>query len=80
VLALVATHVHDLVGRVDERQGSALDRVSFAGEREHRSVVVRIARPVQETHPGGVSDDPREPVDDVESASLADVRYALDDA
>ena len=80
MLARVTAHVHDLVGRVNERESRALDGLGVACEREHRTVVIRITRPVQKAHAGGHRDDLREPVDDVETAPLADVRYALDDA
>ena len=76
----MSAHVDRVERRVDERERGALDSVWIAGEREHRPVVVWIARPIQQSHTGSRGDHLCEPVDDVRPATLADVGNAFDDA
>ena len=78
VLALMGVHV-DLVDRSgDQALEGRRDGLVLAGDREHRAVVARVARPVEQAARRARSDGLGQPVDDVEPAALGDVRDGLD--
>ena len=75
-----ACDVH--VDLVDRGRHQPLERVAdravLAGHREHRAVVARVARPVEQVHAGTRLDRLGQPVDDLEPPALGDVRDGLD--
>ena len=62
VLALVASMSMSSIARRDQRLEAVADRVVLAGQREHRPVVARVARPVEQEHAVGRGDG-RRPAD-----------------
>ena len=62
------------------RSRAAVDRLVLAGHREHRPVVARVARPIEQEDAVARLDldGLRHPVDDVEPAALRDVRDGFD--
>ena len=79
MLTLVGVHVDLVDRRGDEPLEGVADRVVLAGHREHRPVVARVARAVEQGDLGDGRDRVGKPVDDVEPAPLGDVRDRLDE-
>ncbi len=78
MLARVRAHVDLAIRRGDEGMRGGRDRFGVAGEREHRAVVIAVARLVEKPNAGDLADGLRQPVDHIAAPALADIRHAFD--
>ena len=62
---------------VEQGEDRLLHRLGLAGEREHRPVVGRVGRSIQQPDAIDRHNGLGDRVDDVRPAALADVRHAL---
>jgi hypothetical protein len=79
MLTRVLVHV-DLADRARDQAFQRLgDGAGRPSKREHRAIVARIARPIEEMNAIDRADRRRQPIDDVETATLGYVRNRFDE-